>query len=107
YYRPEPRVAFGRALAGLASAGIDISDGLLADLGHVARRSGVHIRLRARDIPLSPDVEALLGRERALALALGAGDDYELAFCVPPARAAEVARRAEQAGLICTCIGEV
>src|SRR5690606_1077316 len=59
YYRPQPRVAFGRALVGLASAAIDISDGLLADLGHVARRSGMHVRVRARDIPLATGLEAV------------------------------------------------
>lgn len=107
YHLPEPRLAFGRALLGLASAAIDVSDGLMADLGHIARRSGRKIRLRAAHLPLSPSLEKTLGREAATRLALGAGDDYELAFCLPPNRLGALRERARDLDLPFTCVGEV
>jgi len=83
--RPEPRVLEGMALRGIASSAIDISDGLLADLGHILKASGAGARLNVDALPLSSDVRAC-GDEQAHALALSAGDDYELCFTVPPAR---------------------
>jgi len=83
YHRPEPRVALGEQLRGQASAAIDISDGLLSDLGHVLRASGVGAEIDADRLPLNPAMLALAGRERALELALGGGDDYELCFTWP------------------------
>ncbi len=84
--RPPARLALGRAAAsaGLRCA-IDLSDGLLQDLGHVAAASGVAIEIEATALPLHPAAVALLGRDRALALALGGGEDYELALCGPAA----------------------
>ncbi len=81
--RPTPRIALGQALRGRASAAIDVSDGLLADLAHIARASGVGIELDADALPAS---EALLARcDPAARLRLQAtgGDDYELAFTLP------------------------
>ena len=84
--RPRARLALGRAaLAAGARCAIDVSDGLLQDLGHVARASNVGIELEAGALPLHPAAVALLGRERALALALGGGEDYELALTAPAA----------------------
>ena len=83
---PEPRVAAGMALRGIATSAIDVSDGLAADLGHVLRASGVGASLEAARLPLSEELVAACGRERAMDLALAGGDDYELAFTVPPER---------------------
>ena len=84
---PEPRVPAGMALRGLATSAIDISDGLCADLGHVLRASGgVGATLETARLPLSAVLLAAFGPERATELALAGGDDYELAFTVPPER---------------------
>lgn len=82
--RPQPRLAAGLALRGLASAAIDLSDGLAGDLGHILAASGVGAELAADDLPVSPAFAAaqLPVRER-LALQLQGGDDYELCFCLP------------------------
>ena len=105
--RPEPRIEAGIALRGLASAAIDISDGLCADLGHILKASGAGARLLVDDIPLSPTLAEDLPRERALALALSSGDDYELCFTLAEERLAEAEDRLQ--GLACgfACIGSV
>lgn len=80
YHVPEPRVTFAPALRA-ASAAIDVSDGLLADLGHIADASGVRIELEAERIPLSPSlIELWGGGSEAIVRAATAGDDYEVAF---------------------------
>ena len=83
---PEPRVAAGMTLRGIATSAIDVSDGLAADLGHVLRASGAGASVEAARLPLSAALLAAFGRERATDLALAGGDDYELAFTVPPER---------------------
>ncbi|MFI4970216.1 MAG: thiamine-phosphate kinase, partial [Lysobacterales bacterium] len=90
--RPFPRIAAGMVLRDLASACIDISDGLLADLGHIAARSGVGIEVDALALPASSALLAVFGAPERLALQASGGDDYELAFSVPAALAAEVLR---------------
>ncbi|HET6545852.1 MAG TPA: thiamine-phosphate kinase [Rhodanobacteraceae bacterium] len=85
-HRPQPRLAAGAALRGAASACIDVSDGLLADLGHVATASGVAIEVEAAALPTSPALLAFPDAAIRLGWQLGGGDDYELAFAVPPAR---------------------
>jgi thiamine-monophosphate kinase len=79
--RPVARPGLGRAAldAGVRCA-IDVSDGLLQDLGHIARRSGVGIELAAASLPLHPAARELLGHQRALDLCLGGGEDFELAL---------------------------
>lgn len=88
-HRPRPRVREALRLRGLAQAAIDISDGLVADLGHVLEASGVGATLAVEDIPLSPAFRSCSGGvQRPLDVALTAGDDYELCFTIPaPARA--------------------
>ncbi|HMA32786.1 MAG TPA: thiamine-phosphate kinase [Casimicrobiaceae bacterium] len=85
---PEPRVALGVALRGIASGAIDLSDGLIGDLGHILTESRVGATVDLTSVPCSPALRARLeGGERDLALAclLAGGDDYELCFTAPPA----------------------
>lgn len=107
YWRPEPQLAAARALRGLASAAIDVSDGLLADLGHIARASGLGAELSLEALPLDAAAAARFGVERAREWALGAGDDYELCFTVAPQRAGEVQALIAAGGLNATRIGQV
>ncbi len=89
---PEPPVAFGQRLRGLASAAIDVSDGLLADLGHIAEVSGVRIVVEAERIPRSDALRALWGDGiEAIVRAATAGDDYQIAFTAPLAKETEIA----------------
>jgi thiamine-monophosphate kinase len=87
--RPQPRVALGRALAGVASAAIDVSDGLLADLGHVLRASGCGATLLPECLPVSVALKEL-GPDAARACQFNGGDDYELCFTVAPERRGEL-----------------
>ena len=83
---PEPRLALGTALLGVATCAIDVSDGLVADLGHLCEESGVAARIGADAVPLSPAaMRAIDGGEAAIADLVTGGDDYELLFCAPPA----------------------
>jgi thiamine-monophosphate kinase len=105
-HRPQPRVALGLALRGLASAAIDVSDGLLADIGHILERSGVSATVRLDCLP--PTILAN-GKDEALALdcLLSGGDDYELAFTAPAARHRQIKPLDQQLGLALTCIGNL
>jgi len=93
YARPEPRLELGTALRGLASAAIDISDGLLADAGHIAETSGVALAIEAEAVPLSAPARTWLAGagEGGLAGLVTGGDDYELLFTAPPARREAIA----------------
>jgi len=90
YWSPRPQLALGLALRGRASAALDISDGLLADCGHIAAASGVALCIERARVPLSPPLRSLLGEEDALACALGGGDDYLLALTLPPSCLADL-----------------
>lgn len=89
YHLPEPRLVLGTALAGLATAAIDVSDGLIADAGHLARASGLRAEIDAVAVPRSQGaaywVAAQQNRWKALATLSGFGDDYEILFAAPPA----------------------
>lgn len=104
---PEPRVALGSALAGVAHAAIDISDGLLADLGHICRQSGCGAAIDLDALPLSPALRALYPAERALSFALSGGDDYELCLTVAPEDVARVRKIAAGTDTPLTEIGEL
>mgnify|MGYP001825239825 CR=1 FL=1 len=95
--RPTPRVALGRLLAGRANAAIDISDGLVADLGHICAASGLGARVELAHLPLSAPVEVEC-RRGDWRCALAGGDDYELLFSVPGAELATVLRLCSEAG---------
>ncbi len=108
YLRPEPRLALGGRLAGLASAAIDVSDGLVADLEHICEVSGFGAVVRAAALPLSEAAGHVLDAEPALrATVLSGGDDYELLFTAPEARAAEAGRLSADTGVAVTEIGEI
>lgn len=107
YARPEARIAFGAALAELGSAAIDLSDGLLADAGHLARGSRVDLHLRTADVPVQPEATRRLGAAAALDGALRGGDDYELLGCVPPEHLPDLRARAAALDLPLTVIGTV
>lgn len=89
-HRPTPRVETGLALRGLASAAIDLSDGLGSDLKHIATRSRLGATLYADRLPVSPGVAEYIVDTGDWALPLSAGDDYELCVCVPEARQDEI-----------------
>ncbi|TBV09254.1 thiamine-phosphate kinase [Stutzerimonas kirkiae] len=85
YWSPQPQFALGQALRGKASAALDISDGLLADCGHIARASAVRLCVEQARVPLSLPLRGFAGDSEALRCGLSGGDDYLLAFTLPPA----------------------
>ena len=110
YRLPEPRVELGRRLAedGLASAALDVSDGLAADLSHIAEESGLAAEIEAAAVPLSPAARAQIdSAPERLPDLLGGGDDYELLFTVASGRAEEVAALAATLELPLTAIGRM
>src|SRR6185312_1000990 len=101
------RLCLGRALRGVAHAALDISDGLLADLGHIADVSGVRIEVEAHRLPLSAAFQTVWGSDTAARVkAASAGDDYEIAFTVAPRFADDAIKAARDAAAI-TEIGRV
>ena len=105
--RPEPRLVAGQALRGIASAAIDISDGLAQDLGHILERSRCGAQVEVEQLPLSPALRASLDQEAAMVTALTSGDDYELCFTVPPERSSQLKAIAAEWECRCTCIGVI
>jgi thiamine-monophosphate kinase len=84
YWSPQPQLALGMALRGKATSALDISDGLLADCGHIAKASGVSLVIERQRLPLSAALLGFLGDDQARSAALSGGDDYVLAFTLPP-----------------------
>lgn len=104
---PEPRVALGRSLAGLATAAIDVSDGLVTDLTRLTRASGIGARLELDKLPVSEVARRELGGAQARRLALVGGDDYELCFTVCPDDVERLPDLASEHGCRLTDIGEI
>ncbi|WP_150306031.1 thiamine-phosphate kinase [Pseudomonas saliphila] len=89
FWRPRAQCELGQALAGIATAGLDVSDGLLADAGHLASSSGIAVHIRAVDLPHSPALAHWPASQR-LQWMLGGGDEYVLLFSLPPAQRARI-----------------
>jgi thiamine-monophosphate kinase len=104
--RPQPRLALGQALRGRATACIDVSDGLAADLGHVLEASGLGGELWLERLPVTPAFDPLEEHAR-WNLQLGGGDDYELCFTLPPQRASELDELAGRGGVELAVVGRV
>jgi thiamine-monophosphate kinase len=105
--RPEPRIPQGLALRGLAHSAIDISDGLVADLGHILTASGVGAKLWLDKLPLSRILQESLPPLEAIQMALSAGDDYELCFTIPPAKQKALEQIFAERNWDCFCVGVI
>lgn len=108
YRLPVPRLAIGMGLLDHAHGAIDISDGLAADLGHIATQSGLGARVQAPHLPLSDAAAAALEKDAGLfETVLGGGDDFELLFTAPAAKETALALLAERHGVPITPIGRI
>lgn len=105
--RPRPRLEMGDCLRGLASAAIDISDGLAADLGHILKQSRVGALIYVDKLPLSSALSQSLDQEKSIALALTGGDDYELCFTLPVEKRELAEKKLSALSCRYTCIGEI
>lgn len=106
-YLPTPRVELGVALRGVATSAIDISDGLLGDLGHILERSGVGAALEFAALPTHPVAQNYLHEAVARDCVLAGGDDYELCFTAPAGSTDAVLAAAATAGVAVTRIGRI
>ncbi len=105
---PQPRVALGPQLVGIASAGMDISDGLVADLRHLCTVSNLAAIVEANSVPLSPAAVAAIGdNAQRLAMALTGGDDYEVLFTACAAEAVRISALSRSSGIPITAIGHM
>ncbi|MCR9214918.1 MAG: thiamine-phosphate kinase [Proteobacteria bacterium] len=108
YRLPQPRLRLGQALQSIATSCIDISDGLIADIGHICVQSGVQAVLQSEKIPLSEAAAAALEQDRSLLqVILTGGDDYELAFTFPSERETAVLGLANSSGCGISVIGKI
>lgn len=105
--RPTPRVATGLALVGIAHAGIDLSDGLVADLGHVCRASAVAAEVTLSTLPTSPALRDTFAATQRHELQAAGGDDYELCFTAPASARTAIERIALDTGIALTRIGRI
>ena len=105
--RPAPRVALGRMLIGVANSAIDISDGLLGDLGHICERSGVGAAIEFAAVPCSAQLMPLRGHALVTRAILAGGDDYELCFTALAGRRTEVEALSARSGLALTRVGRI
>jgi thiamine-monophosphate kinase len=108
YRLPEPRTALGPQLIGIATAGLDVSDGLVADLRHICEVSCLAAVIEARSVPLSPAARiAIAGDSRCLATALTGGDDYEILFTAPSAASDRIGELSRSFGVPITPLGRM
>ncbi|MEO8384832.1 MAG: thiamine-phosphate kinase [Betaproteobacteria bacterium] len=103
-HSPSPRVALGRALIGIATSVIDVSDGLAADLGHLCEKSGLSAQIKLDHVPMFPPLELLSANDQ-ITCTLAGGDDYELCFTAPVAMRSRVSGASADIGLALTRIG--
>jgi len=106
-YEPTPRVALGQALRGLATAAIDVSDGVLADLGHICRLSGVGATVELDKMPVSAIGAKHFASEAGRNAIISGGDDYELCFTAPPNSRESIEDLVDMLGIPLTRIGQV
>ena len=107
FVRPSARIDFAESVAGIASAAIDLSDGLYADLQKLLAASKAGANLDLSQLPLSAEILAKFDYDDAVNFALGGGDDYELCFTAPQSDDAEIYSLAKQSHVQVTCIGKV
>lgn len=107
FYRPDARVVLGQALLDVASAAIDVSDGLLADLGHILSASHVAAKIFSEQLPISSTLAAVAGREQVVDYALRGGDDYELCFTAGAQHRQQLVEYAELFDVPIAEIGEI
>ena len=106
--RPKPRIELGLSLGAVATAGIDISDGLLADLGHMLKESGaLGAIVDVSCLPLSPQAIGACGDSLARQKALTGGDDYEICFTANPAQRSQIEQLRDNCNVKLTCIGSI
>ena len=108
HYRSQPRLLAGQALRQIASAALDISDGLVADLGHILKRSGVAAEIDVDKLPLSDELRQFEpDLAKAQQLALSSGEEYELCFTVPEQNRGALETALAHTGVKATCIGRI
>ena len=107
HLRPTPRILHGQALRERASSAIDLSDGLISDLGHILKASGVGARVDLELFPLSEELLRHVEPEQALRWALSGGEDYELCFTVPELNRGTLDVALAHLGAKFTCIGQI
>ena len=107
FYRPTPRLIEASLLRSIASAALDISDGLVADLNHICEASDVGAVIDVENVPLSPALLAVNDLHQARQWALSGGDDYELCFTVPPQKMPELAMLIAEQKINATIVGEI
>lgn len=105
--RPEPRIGTSQSVRDLATGAIDISDGLLADLGHICEQSRVGAVINLSNIPLSDPVRVYVEKQQDWTIPLSAGDDYELCLIVPARHQAEIEARAQGLDVGLSLIGQI
>lgn len=106
-HQPQPHIALGKQLRGIAASAVDVSDGLLADLGHILERSGVGAEIDFEMLPRSAALSACPDRALATTSLLAGGDDYELIFTAPTSQRAGVVAAARAAGIAVMRIGRI
>lgn len=107
YFLPQPQLALGKMLRNHAHSAIDISDGLLADLGHLCSASRVKAEIQLDKLPLSPELRQTFSESDALRLALTGGDDYQLCFTVPENKWRKIVNACDEMECPVTIIGRV
>jgi thiamine-monophosphate kinase len=106
-HRPTPRIELGLLIGVTARSAIDISDGLLADLGHILQASQVGAEIRLGDVPVSHTVSTHFADKQVQQMVLAGGDDYELCFTVPARQHGEIAKLTSLLAMPLTCIGRI